>query len=224
MTRTIRHSLAAAALAFAATPSSLAAQTTFTTFDAFVAAIGSYGTDSFNELSNDVYAGPLMRSAGTNAYTVQAAGAPFNNLYALANPDQGTDLWLSTEEATAPLRFGGFSNTVFAVGGRFFATGLTGAVSGTALRVVAIDVMGNTVDELITPTSSGAFFGARFAFAVASFTVTADNSGFGGSAYFPTVNDLVLGQAATTVPEPATLWLLAAGVGVLFVLRRKRAA
>lgn len=210
---------AAGALLFA--PIAAHAQSTFTSFSDFGSGVAVFGTDSYDDLAGFSAPGPMTRTAGAAAYSVQASGAPFDVLLSLENPSQTGDLWLSTEEATAPLAFGGFGSDVFAIGGRFFATDLGGTLTGTSLRIAAFDVMGNGVETTISPTTADGFFGVRFDFALASFTITADNDAFAGTAYFPTVNSLVLG-GVRTVPEPNTSWLLAIGVGGLLVLMRRR--
>lgn len=210
---------AAGALLFA--PMTAQAQSTYTSFDDFVATVGVIGTDSFDDLTGFYAPGPIDRTAGAAAYSVQASGAPFDVLLSLENPSQTGDLWLSTEEATAPLAFSDFGSDVFAIGGQFFATDLGGAVTGTALRIAAFDVMGNSVETTIAPTTADGFFGVRFDFALASFTITADNDAFAGTAYFPTVNSLVLG-GVRTVPEPSAMWLLLVGAGGVVLLKRRR--
>jgi hypothetical protein len=85
-----------------------------------------------------------------------------------------------------------------------------------------MDIMGNMVDVSLGSTSPDGFFGVRFDFALASLMVTADNSNFAGMAYFATANDLVLGAAPQTVPEPASGWLLVTVAGVLLVVRGSR--
>lgn len=223
MMRSVRSAIGAlmAASVLVLAPAATQAQTTFTSFDDFVATVGVIGTDGFDDLTGLYAPGPLDRTAGAAAYSVQASGAPFDVLLSLENPSEAGDLWLSTEEATAPLSFGGFGSEVFAIGGHFFSTDLGGSVTGTTLRIAAFDVMGNSIETIITPNTADAFFGVRFEFALASFTITADNETFSGTAYFPTVNNLVLG-GARTVPEPSSTWLLVMGAGGLLVLARRR--
>ena len=227
MMRSLRSSIRSSFSAVAAAglllgaPMTAQAQSTFTSFDDFVATVGVIGTDGFDDLTGFYAPGPIDRTAGSAAYQVQGSGAPFDVLLSLENPSEAGDLWLSTEEATAPLSFGGFASEVFAIGGHFFVTDLGGSVTGSTLRIAAFDVMGNSIETIITPNTADAFFGVRFEFALASFTITADNDTFSGTAYFPTVNNLVLG-GVRTVPEPSSTWLLVMGAGGLLVLARRR--
>lgn len=205
-------------------PALAQAQVTYTSFDAFLADAGPLGLDRFDDLAGNagsIIAGPIGRSAGATVYTVQASGVPLDGLFALANPADVNDGWLSTEDATATLRFTAFGANVSAIGGRFFTTDLDGTVADTPLRVRALDVMGNVVETTLTPASAEVFFGLRFDHALASFELTADNDAFSGRAYFATVNDLVLG-GARAVPEPATVWLLSLGLGGVVLRTRRR--
>lgn len=216
----LRH-ITAAALVLA--PVTVSAQTSYTNFAAFAAAFSITGTDSFDDLSGPVGIGPVARTAGASSYTVAAAASPFDVLYAVANPSSAQDTWLSTEDAVAPLTFSGFGSDVFGFGGRFFATDIAGAISGTSLVITAVDVLGNSFSSTINPISADAFFGVKFDNAIASFVVTANNSAFTGAAYFATANDVVLGSTRA-VPEPGTVWLVAAGLGGLLVIARCRMA
>ncbi len=224
---TLRRTCIAAAFFALATPATAFAQpTSFFSFSDFVAAAGTVEIDTFDDLGDLVSTpGPLSRSAGAYAYSVQTTAAdPLNSLFSFGNVSDIDDIWLSTEDASVSLRFDGFGSNVFAIGGRFFATDLGGNVSGTSVRVLARDVMNTEIDVSLELTSPDAFFGIRFDHAVASLTLTADNSKFGGEAFFPTVNDFVLGAAPRTVPEPAAVWLLVAGATTLLVVRRRRRA
>jgi hypothetical protein len=223
MPRLLRFAAAAVAAALFTAPSTVAAQSTFADFDAFVAAIGPSGIDTFDDLGLDLLPGPLARSAGAYSYSVAStAGVPFDNLFPIENPASAGDLWLSLEDGLGSLSFSGFGSEVFAIGGRFFATDFGGAVSGTSLRVQASDVMGNSIDEVLSPATADAFFGVRFDYAVASLTLSAEN-GQGPDFFFATANDLVLGEGARAVPEPHAAWLLVAGLGALLVVRRRTA-
>ncbi len=226
MMMTLRRTCAAAAFFALTTPATAFAQSTFTSFSDFVAAAGTVGIDSFDDLGDlEVSPGPLSRSAGANDYSVQSTAAdPLNSLFSFGSASDIDDIWLSTEDASVSLLFNGFGSNVFAIGGRFFATDQFGGVSGTSVRVVARDVMDNEIDVSLAPTSPDAFFGIRFAHAVASLTLTADNGGFSGDPFYATVNDLVLGATPRAVPEPAAVWLLVAGAATLLVVCRRQRA
>lgn len=219
----LRRTVATSLLSLALLPATVRAQATYATFDSFLAAINGYAIDDFDDLAPALLEGPQARGAGTYAYTVQSGGFPLNNLYGVSNPDAATDNWLSVEDGSTSLSFGGFSNSVFSIGGRLFATLLSGAPSGTKVRVQAMDVLGNNIDVALMPASAEDFFGVRFDNALASFSVTADNSNFANvqEAYFATVNDLVVGGGAVPVPEPRSVWLLVSGLALLVVLPRR---
>lgn len=226
MSTSLRHLAATVAFACLAAPTTVSAQSTFANFDAFVAAIGPSGVDDFNDLLSDFIPGPLARSAGAYSYSVSStSGAPLDNLYPIENPDVAGDMWLSLDDALGSLSFGGFGSEVFAIGGRFFATEFDGVFSSMSVRVQASDVMGNSIDELLTPASADAFFGVRFDFALSSLTLSAEN-GQGPDFFFATANDLVLGEAPRTVPvpEPQAAWLLVSGMVALLVVGRRRRA
>jgi hypothetical protein len=218
MPQIIRRAVLAAVLT--ALPLSLGAQTTYTSLATFQSAVGTSATDNFDNFTLGAVTGPVARTASPFAYTVQALAAPLDNLYGLQNPGNATDRWLSAEEGSASITFSGFTGGVSAIGGRFFATGLDGNVSGTAIRVRAVDVLGNSIDLGLTPLTSDAFFGVRFDNALVSLTLSANNDAFGGAAYFATANNLTLG--GQVVPEPATVWLLAAGMGAMVLVVRQR--
>lgn len=224
MIRSFRLLAASVALACLTTPATVAAQSTYFSFDDFIAAIGPSGIDGYDDLAPDFVPGPIARSAGAYSYSVgSSAGVPFNNLFAFEGAGTTGDIWLSLEEAVASLSFDGFGPDVFAIGGRFFATDFDGVFSSTTVRVQGFDVMGNSIEALLSPASADAFFGMRFDYALASLTLTAEN-GQGPDFFFATANDLVLGEAPRSVPEPQAAWLLVAGMGVLFMARRRQRA
>jgi hypothetical protein len=214
-----RRALLAATCCLLLAPATVAAQTTTTNRAAFLAGVGVSGNDTFDDLEVGPVVGPLARTAGTFGYSVAStSAAPFDNLFALDNPTVSGDRWLSLEDAIGSLTFSGFASNVIAIGGQFFATNLDGATSGTTIRVQATDVMGTSIDELLTPTSATTFFGVRFDHALASLTLTAEGS-VDPDFFFATVNDLVLAEARA-VPEPHAAWLIAAGI--VLVLARSR--
>jgi hypothetical protein len=223
----LRSTLATAVVLAALVPATAQAQSTFTSFAEFIDAVGPSGVDSYDDLpAFAVVPGPLDRQAGSYGYSVATNEAPDNLFFPLENPAVSNDVWLSTENADAALNFGGFDSEVRAIGGHFFATDLDGAVSGTRLFLVAEDLMGNRVEQTLTPLTSGAFFGVSFDFGIASLRVAAENDPQSIEAYFATVNDLVLAEAVAPVPvpEPSALLLLSAALLLLVARRQRRRA
>ena len=211
--------LLAAAVTFA--PSMMSAQfTTYSSLSSFTAALSSTGTDSFNNLPQQTLTpSPLVRTAGTFGYTVSASTSGFFPV------GPSGDAWLSTDEATAIITFNNFLPSVRGIGGFFFSTDFSGVFfPGQTITLTATDANGASTRSLVSATSS-TFFGFVSAGTITSLTVTAEHPV--DVFAFPTVNDLVLGSGrpSTTVPEPQSLALVAAGLTVVLVgSRRRRAA
>ncbi len=207
-------------------PTAARAQTTFTSFTDFLAAVGPYGVDSFDDLTDsEPIEGPLDRQAGSYNYSVAANGSGSPLFFPLANPDNGGDTWLSTEDADASMTFTGFGSEVRAVGGRFFATDLDGFLSGTDLIFIAEDSEDNIVERMLSSQSTDAFFGVLFDNPILSLRIVAVNEPM-GDPFFATANDLVLAEAPVVapVPEPSTLLLVAVPLLLLAARRQRRDA
>ena len=189
---------------------------TFNTESAYLAAIGAPGVDTFDDLPADLLtSSPLNRTAGAYSYT---ASAP-DDFFPVAS---GTDAWLSTSNQADVITFNNFAAGVVGVGGFFFGSDISGAFfPGQTITVTATDADGTTIVNLVDPTTT-TFLGFVTDSAFASVTVLAVQPGNPETPAWPTVNDLTLGVApttGTTVPEPATLLLLATG---LVAARAKR--
>jgi len=220
----LRSTLATVVILAILTPSSAHAQSSFTSFADFLAAVGSNGVDTFDDLpAFGVVSGPINRQAGSFGYTVAANGTGGSLFFPLENPAASSDVWLSTEDALAGMTFSNFGTGIRALGGRFFATDVDGFLSGTSVVFVAEDINGNSVERTWTPRSTDEFFGALFGFPIRSLRITAVNDPLAGDAYFATANDLVLAEARTpvSVPEPSTLLLVAVPL-LLMAYRRPR--
>lgn len=223
----LRSTLATAVMLAVLAPTSARAQSTFTSFSDFIAAVGPYGVDTYDDLpSFEVVSGPLDRQAGSYEYSVAANGSGSSLFFPLENPDVGGDIWLSTEDADASMTFSGFGAEVRAVGGRFFATDLDGFVSGTDVTFIAEDINSNVFEGTWAPQSADAFFGVLFENPLLSLRIVAVNDPDLNDAFFATANDLVLAEGPTTVPvpEPSTLLLVAAPTVLLLARRRRRDA
>ncbi|MBL0938333.1 MAG: PEP-CTERM sorting domain-containing protein [Gemmatimonadaceae bacterium] len=220
MLQSVRRTVVAFAVA-AVVPSVMQAQVTYSSFSDFLAGVTSHGIDTFDDLNSGVVSGPLSRSAGSHSYSVAASASPLNLFYPIENGSSSGDWWLSEETAGTSITFSGFGSNVRAIGGSFFATDFNGGVSGTQLRIRALDVNGNVFDDVFSPATADSFFGVRFDFALASLQISAVNDQ-SGVYFFATADDLVLAESRSTVPEPSSLLLLSVGAAALCVVRVRR--
>jgi hypothetical protein len=212
-----RPAVALALVAMAAAPAA-AQVTVFTDRAAFLAAVGTFGVDRFDDLPAGERAAPLARSAGGYGYT---ATATTTGLYVVG---PASDRWLSTNTATDVLTFAGFGPQLRGVGASFFGTDLDGLLRpGTTLTVRATALDGSS-ERTVVAATTGTFLGFLATSALQSFTVTATQPTVGLA--WPTVNDLVLAEAGATevIPEPGTVFLVSVGfLGLGGVARRRTA-
>jgi hypothetical protein len=207
--------VAAAALTFA--PVVAKAQfAVFTNFSDFLTATSSVGTDTFDNLNEGWNNSPLARTAGSYNYTVSA------NTSGFYGGGSAADRWLSSDVSTDIVTFNGFGPSVRGVGGFFFGTDLSGAFAqGFELLITATSASG-TSSQTFLSGSTTSFLGFVSTDALQSLTVQMKTPSVEA---FPTVNNFVVAQAVTTVPEPSTAVLLLVGAaGLMVVVQRRRAA
>jgi hypothetical protein len=195
-TATLRPLAIAAALAACA--SAQASVQVFTDEASFLAALSSYGTDTFDDLlPNTGYLGPLSRSAGSVGYTVTA----------------------SSNNAKDFITFANFSTAVAAVGAYVSGSDIAGlpfAGGFTAVRVTTTD--GRTV-QFERQASASNYWGFLSDSPIVSFEVKTFY-GRRGDPVWPTVDDLTLAP----VPEPGTYAMLLAGLAAIGFVARRRSA
>lgn len=216
----IRPWLLAALCAAAGT--SHAAFVSYDTLAAFNAAVTTVGVDSFDDLSNGVSeASPLSRTAGSFAYTATASTQGFFG----AGP--AADGWLTTDQFSDSITFSGFAAGVNAIGGFFFGSDLFGELlPGQGILLEATDGQG-MLSQTLLDSSTQSFFGFVSDGTLISLRISAVQADM--LFVWPTVNDLMLGSGDVTppvggVPEPASLALALAAMGLLASLRRRPAA
>ena len=205
--------LATSAL-FAASPA-LAAPTIYTTLASFLAATTARGIDTFNDLDGGTGdAGPLSRSAGIYNYTAAAPAA--GGFYYV--PMGGVDVALGTNLPVGPIILSGFSPSVSAIGGNFFNTNISDTVVPSTVTLTLVDGSGSTT-QTISLATANSFLGFVSTGPIISLSFSS------GASLYPTVNNLILGQAATAtpgVPEPATWAMMMLGFGAMGAAMRRR--
>lgn len=213
--------LAAATAALLMTVSTAHAELiAFTSQSAYLAAVGNTGVDTFDDLDIEAYATPFDRTAGDYTY-VATTGPDSENAYGASDND--IDWYLSTAQRGDTLTFSGFGTPIAGAGGFFFGGDIAGyTVDAPYITVWATDSTGATLTYTLDHPTTTTFLGFVSDAQIVSLSVTSGGQdGLDGGGIYGTVNDLHLSIAAP-VPEPATYGMLAAGLGVLGVMARRR--
>jgi hypothetical protein len=209
----LSHKAVAAALLLIATSAS-ADITVHTSQASYLAAVGTTGVDTFDDLRLWNYPTPAPRQAGDFGYTVTAG--PMSPEYWGAS-DDGVDWWMSTGYSHNPLTYDGFAPGIVGAGGFFFGSWYDGtSLPVDAIQLTATDSTGATLTWTLESPDPDSFVGFVSDGSLTSLTVWKDNI----PDSFVTVNDLHLSVAA--VPEPTSYAMLLGGLGLLGAAARRR--
>lgn len=171
---------------------------------AFLAAVGGYGVDTYDDLDIDFYDSPFARNAGAYSYTAAAPGG----LYGAGSAADG---WLSTNIDGDAIVFSNFTPGTVGFGGYFFASDINGAfVPDGTLLFTATD--GGTFNYTLSGATTTSFLGFVSAAPLSSVSLAA------GGDYWVTANDVTLAQP---IPEPGAYAMLLLGLGVVGWRRRR---
>jgi hypothetical protein len=216
--RSVTTAATAAILLFAASAAH-AALTTYTSQSAYLAAVGTTGVDTFDDLDLDPYPTPFPRTAGDIGY-VATTGPGNPNAFGASDDDY--NWYLTPSRRTDSITFASFDQPVAGAGGFFFGGDIAGyTVIAPWINVTATDSSGATQTYTHERPRPKTRLGFVSDVQIVSLSVSAgDQLGEDGYGIWPTVNDLHLSVSA--VPEPGTYAMLLAGLGMLGWTARRR--
>jgi hypothetical protein len=206
-------------LAYTGLATAHAAITVYTDQGLFMAAVVASAVDTFDDLPQAEGLGlgvALNRTVGAYGYLAAAtSGGQSDQFY---NSGAGSDTWLSSNEPDAVITLNGFTANTQAVGGFWFGTGPDGSfVTGEPLALVVTDSSGFSLTRNFNATSTQSFLGFVSDVRISTLQLNSVNP----LLVWPTINNLVLAQAAP-VPEAASSVMMLLGLATLVLGVRRR--
>ena len=161
----------------------------FTDQASFLAAVEAPGVDTYTGFSTTVPTqSPIFRTAGPYSYTASTSTSSFFGAGTLA------DTWLATNVAADTITFNAMPSNVYAAGGFFFGSSVSGAFASGSVTVNASDSAGATSTQTFAGSTNG-FLGFVSDTSVTSLSVLAVQPS--GGFLWPTVNNLTLASVVT---------------------------
>lgn len=202
------------AIAAVAAPAK-ATVTLFTNRGAFVAAVLTPATDSFDDRPQVNRSSPIDRTVG--AYSDRVSNTPgTTGLFAGSRGCGG--VFVSTNAATDNLLFSGFSGGFSAAGADICGSNLFGNVAAIPSISVIFEAGGHEQIVTIDNPAATSFVGIVSTSGRTSFAIVGPGD-VGGNFRWPSANNLVL---ASAIPEPASWFMLIAGFGPVGAAARRR--
>lgn len=194
-------SFIAAAVLLSAVPAAQAAS--FTSKAAFLANMEpGYYLEDFNGLPGYTYLGSPVSFSG-NGYSYDATNP--GGVYT-TTPDIGGDIALAVLSSGQAITITFTGGTVTAVGGNLYGSDAFGGYTPGAMTVQ----LDNGESITISDPDPASFAGFITSTPIVSLSLFPENF---NSGYWPTLDNLIVGQAA--VPAPSTFSLMAAGSFIL---------
>ena len=150
MTNRFAASILALAL-LSASSSAMAAITSTTSQAGWLASVNAVATDTYGDLSVQLYANPLVRTVGSYGYTASAVSGLF--------PGNDGGIFMSTNTATDSISFTSFTGGARAVGGFFFGSNAGGLFTASPSITVVVTTASDSLSTTITNPTQGSFLG-----------------------------------------------------------------
>lgn len=189
-----------------------AATTIYTNPGEFLAAVSVSITERFDGLP--VPGTVLGETRNFSVGGVSVVASTGSELYTAGS---GPDIWLSTVEPDQGIDFNFSGEALYAVGGYFFTSDVSGYRTPGSVEVMTNDLTAHTVTYSVVTS----FVGFISDEPITRLSVTAVQPGSGP--VWPTANNLVFG-GVTAVPEPESAMIqgMVGWAGVMLAWRRKR--
>lgn len=195
-----------------------AAVTVYTDALAFTGDVTAAGIETFFGLEQGTAsASPMDRRTQIGTTYRYQASASSSSLLGAGTADE---TWLTANVATDVITFANFSGGITAFGGYFFGSDFNGQYALGDVSVSITDKAGNQTTQSLLGATTQSFIGFVSDGAEISSISLYSSPMESSDSLWPTARQLVMGQAVSAVPEPASVVLMVLGLaGIALRLR-----